>query len=129
MTANESSLIVVADDDPDVCAFLAQSIAVWGYRVTTVPTAEALRALLTEQLPGLILLDLEFGDVNSRSLLAGPDRIAPGIPVIVVSGNGSPATKAELLELGAIDFLSKPPPRGRLRELLAHIVRGSPPPL
>lgn len=80
--------ILVVDDEPDVVSFLARLLGDQGYRVTTASSAVDALALIEQQPPDLILLDLqmpyESGTDLFRKLHDRKDLKA--IPVIVVSG-------------------------------------------
>jgi CheY-like chemotaxis protein len=70
---------------------------------------DALRILLKEQLPDLIILDLHLVRMDGMKLLA-IIRETPNwmnIPVIVCSGKGTKDVIQKVLEAGAEEFLSK----------------------
>jgi CheY-like chemotaxis protein len=78
--------ILVIDDDPDVRAFIVESLAEHGYRVREAADGKSgLRAFIAEP-PDLVVLDfimpgLSGADVASRILSTAPDQ-----PVLFVSG-------------------------------------------
>jgi CheY-like chemotaxis protein len=88
---------------------------------TAMNGADGIRAAIDDQ-PALILLDNRLPDTNGeqvlRHLAATPATAA--IPVVVLSGDSSPATVNELLAAGATDFLAKP---FDIHQLLATIER------
>jgi CheY-like chemotaxis protein len=76
---------------------------------TAMTGHDGVRVAIDDQ-PTLILLDNRLpgtsGEQILRQLAAAPATAA--IPVVIVSGDSSPATVNELLAAGAADFLAKP---------------------
>jgi CheY-like chemotaxis protein len=88
---------------------------------TAMTGDDGIRAASDDQ-PALILLDNRLpgtsGEKILRQLAATPATAA--IPVVILSGDSSPATVSELLAAGAADFLAKP---FDIHQLLAAIGR------
>lgn len=84
----KSTQVMVIDDEPDVVSFLTRLLRDNGYEVISATNAVDAMALIEEQRPGLILLDLqmpyETGTDLYRKLRAR--RELKEIPIIVVSG-------------------------------------------
>lgn len=76
-------------------------------------------------LPDVILLDVSMPDMDGFQLLRElkADSITHDIPVIFVSGNVDTATKVRGLELGAIDFVTKPFDIAELKARVRSAVR------
>lgn len=117
--------ILVVDDTPEnielLCAVLEST-----YRTKVAVSGEkALRIANSEAKPDLILLDIMMPGMNGydvcRTLKANPDT--RGIPVIFVTALGESRDEQLGLELGAVDYLTKPlnPPivRARVKTHLA----------
>lgn len=66
-------------------------------------------ALVEEHQPDLITLDLEMPRMDGFAFLRAMMKRRP-VPVIVISGFGSADNVFRALELGAVDFVSKPAP-------------------
>ena len=67
-------------------------------------------ALAQERLPNLVLLDFHLPDMNGDQVLErlrGDPRTAD-IPVVMLSGDATPAQIARLLALGARRYVTKP---------------------
>jgi CheY-like chemotaxis protein len=88
---------------------------------TAMTGRDGIRAAIDDQ-PALILLDNRLPDASGEQVLgqlaATPATAA--IPVVILSGDSSPATVGELLAAGAADFLAKP---FDIHQLLAIIGR------
>ena len=101
--------LLVVDDQPLNIQTLYQIFSdVYQVRVATTG-AQALEAC-AEQLPNLILLDVMMPDMDGhevcRRLKAGAHT--KEIPVIFVTAQNDPHDEALGLELGAVDFITKP---------------------
>ncbi len=109
--------IAVLDDEPDVTLLLATYLRSHGYRVTELHRGEALMALMQQDAPALVLLDLglpgEDGLAIARRL-----REAAAVGLVIVTGRGDAVDKVVGLEIGADDYITKP---FDLRELLARV--------
>jgi len=122
-----SSRILVVDDDPQNLRYLTRILGDAGYTGVKA-TSEPRQALpiFAEFHPDLILLDLHMPDMDGFEVM---DALRPWIPeesflpILVLTGDGSPENKERALEAGAIDFLTKPfnasEARLRIRNLLA----------
>ena len=80
------------------------------FRVTCAETYEEAVACLTATRPDLIILDMEMPKVSGLEFL-DILRYTPNygqIPVIIVSGNNTPADVKEAFRRGAADYVRKP---------------------
>ncbi len=104
-------ILVVDDEEPNV-RILAHVLRSAGYgRVTTTTDATEFLALYREHHPDLILLDLHMPKRDGLALLeelrndTGPHSY---LPVLVITGDTSAATRRKALLAGATDFVTKP---------------------
>jgi len=97
-------------DDADTNLLRARQALEAGYRVLTMPSAAKMFALLEKIIPDMILLDIEMPEMDGFAALeklAQNERTAK-IPVIFLTAQADTAIEAKGLELGAVDFISKP---------------------
>jgi len=113
-------LIVIADDDRDVLNLLAHKIESWGYRAGIAQTKAELMAMISKERPALVLLDLQFGDLNGIELLQQLQATFPEMPVAMLTAHGSIDTAVSAMRWGAYDFLTKPPDFTRLQVMIGH---------
>ena len=113
--------ILLVDDDPGVLKGLRGLLSDEGFRpLEARSTAEAARLLdAPEGPPDLILLDLRMPGETGLEWLARLPRPLPA-PVVVLSGEASPAEAVQALKLGATDFVEKPPSPERLLTALRN---------
>lgn len=113
----EQARLLVVDDDAEVRRLLCDYLGGQGYRVRDYPDSATLRQALDEELPDLVLLDVGLPGEDGLSL-ARFLREHHDLPVIMISGAGTPLDRIVGLEVGADDYLAKP---FELRELLARV--------
>ncbi|KQT54327.1 two-component system response regulator [Aureimonas sp. Leaf454] len=110
-------LIIVVDDEAATRDMIGDYIALNGFRVTLCDGGTAFRAVLAEEEPALVVLDLNMPGEDGLSIvrfLKSEHRV----PVIMLTATASLVDRVVGLELGADDYLAKP---CELRELLARI--------
>ena len=109
--------VAILDDEVDITQLLAGYLATHGFRTTQLHTGRALMALMVEDPPDLVLLDLglpgEDGFVIARQL-----REHWRCGLVIVTGRGDAVDKVVGLEVGADDYVTKP---FDLRELVARV--------
>ena len=109
--------IAIVDDEADITSLLANYLVGHGFRATELRSGRALMALMTNDPPALVLLDLglpgEDGFAIARQL-----REHWRCGLVIVTGRGDAIDKVVGLEVGADDYVTKP---FDLRELLARI--------
>ncbi len=123
----KGSRILVVDDDPQNLRYLTRILGDAGYtgvKVTSEP--RQVLPLFAEFHPDLILLDLHMPEMDGFEVMEGLRPWIPEesfLPILVLTGDGSPENKERALEAGAMDFLTKPfnasEARLRIRNLLA----------
>ena len=109
--------IAVLDDDPEITSLLAGYLQGQGYRVSQVHAGAALLALMQQDPPQLVLLDLGLPGEDGFSI-ARQLREHWQCGLVIVSGRGDAVDKVVGLEIGADDYVTKP---FDLRELLARV--------
>ena len=113
------SRILIADDDRELCALLADYLRREGFEVDTVHDGESALVRLRDPLlrPELLILDVMMPGSDGLETLREL-RLQHRMPVIMLSARGEPVDRVVGLELGADDYLSKP---CLPRELLARV--------
>ncbi|GGX84724.1 DNA-binding response regulator [Litchfieldella qijiaojingensis] len=88
-----------------------------GYRISSLPSGQALHELLARDPVDLIVLDLKL-DGESGLQVARNVRATSPVPIMMLTGKGDETDRILGLELAADDFLMKP---FNLRELMARV--------
>lgn len=112
--------ILVVEDDDDIRELIVFNLEREGYRVEAVESGEEGLKRLCADLPDLLLLDLMLPGIDGLEVCkrVRADRVAAGVPIVMVTAKGEEADVVTGLELGADDYLPKP---FRTRELVARV--------
>ncbi len=109
--------LLLIDDDKAYCAALARLLAMEGFEVEVVHSAEAGFVSATGQQHELVLLDVMLSPGDGRKVLQRIRGVSQ-VPVIMLTARGDEADRISGLEAGADDYLPKP---FHPRELIARI--------
>ncbi|MCK4689677.1 MAG: response regulator [Candidatus Marinimicrobia bacterium] len=108
--------ILIVDDEPSVCNFLSDYLKYKGYNSKIALSGkEALAALNTEHFD-LVLLDLIMPKMNGLEVLERIKKIDLRVPIIILTSVKDKNITESSLEMGAVDFISKPIDIERLEE-------------
>lgn len=110
--------ILVVEDDPRMQKVLQRVFLPEGLTVVIASDGREALAKFTELRPGAVVLDLTLPHISGREVCKEIKRIAPDIPVLIVSAITEVFDKVLLFELGADDYITKP---FSPRELLARV--------
>jgi two-component system OmpR family response regulator len=117
MSEEDQPRLLLVDDEETLRVPLAEYLSRQGFRVTEADNAARARAVLRDDTPDLVLLDImmpgEDGLSLCRHLVESRD-----IPVILLTARGEPTDRIVGLEIGADDYVVKP---FEPRELVARI--------
>src|SRR5438105_2878161 len=119
--SDETTCILVVDDDASTRQLLASMLARDAYRVVQAENGEEGLAAAYAQRPDLILSDIQMPRVNGIELTRRlrTDVSMATVPIILVSGLHETTDKIAGLDAGATDFVTKPFDRGGHRRALA----------
>ena len=106
--------ILIVEDDADIGDILTRELIKEGYEVFRAYSGTEGRMLLSKD-PDLILMDLMLPGMSGEELLT---HVTDGTPVIAVSARSTTDDKISLLDLGCVDYITKP---FELRELKARV--------
>ena len=109
--------ILIVEDDPGICTFLRTTLSAEDYDVIAVSDGKNALSMINSHCPDCILLDLGLPDMDGRDIIRSV-RGWTQTPIVVISARSMEAEKAEALDLGADDYITKP---FGVVELLARI--------
>ena len=103
-------LVLIVDDDAGLRGFVRASLELEGYTVREAANADEGLAVLEEEPPDLILLDVMMPRVDGWEMLRRvQERHGVGaIPVLMFSGKIDETSAADATERGAQGFIGKP---------------------
>ncbi len=113
-------LILLVDDDSAVRRGVSGLLHDEGARtIEAADTAEAFEALRARERPAAMVLDLGLPGESGLAFLERLGKPLP-LPVVVLSGGATPGEAVRALQLGATDFVEKPPSAERLLTALTN---------
>ncbi|QSX33772.1 two-component system response regulator OmpR [Shewanella avicenniae] len=114
----ETSKILVVDDDMRLRALLERYLMEQGFQVRTAANAEQMDRLLERENFHLLVLDLMLPGEDGLSICRRMRQQGSTLPIVMLTAKGDEVDRIIGLELGADDYLPKP---FNPRELLARI--------
>lgn len=109
MSVKETFTLLIVDDVPANISVLLDTLAD-SFEVRVAESGESCLEQLPHGLPDLILLDLRMPGMDGFQLLETIKGNPPwaGIPVIFMTAVDDPAERTRALQLGAVDYVTKP---------------------
>src|SRR5688500_14009371 len=130
MNAPAPTRVLLVDDEPSLREPLAEYLTRQGFVVSQAEDAARARALLLDDPPDLVLLDIMMPGEDGLSLCRHLSETKQ-IPVILLTARGEATDRIVGLEIGADDYLVKPfEPRelvARIRSVLRRAVKPAAP--
>ena len=117
--------VMVIEDEPDAADLFAEMMRLNGFRVLKTYSGTPAMALIAQEKPDLIILDIMMPGVSGLEVLhylrGHPDFCT--IPVVVVSARATSADIAEGMQAGASVYLTKPVSYSDLKDAVDGLVR------
>ena len=118
--------VLIVDDDPAQRRLLESVVGSQGYRTITASDGkQALDTLRSQKGDSvdLVLLDLVMPGVSGISVLEEVRPEMPGLPIVVLTANGSVTTVVQAMQAGANDFIVKPASPERLQVSIQNALK------
>lgn len=105
-----SQLVLVVDDDSDICEIVQVNLEGAGYDVAVASDGAAGLAKARELRPDLIVLDVLMPELDGWQVLErlAKDPSTAGLPVVMLTCKGEDADILRGLDQGAVEYLTKP---------------------
>ena len=115
------SWILVADSDEASARFVARFLL--QARLRAYPTARGLEAmqLVGRFRLGLAIVDVDLLDMPGYDLVRKLRTLEPALPVVMTTGDYSPATEVQARQLGIVQYVHKPIDLHRLDRVVSRI--------
>jgi two-component system, NtrC family, response regulator AtoC len=121
-TLEPSFTLLIVEDDVNQRTALVALVEREGFLGVEATTLEEARKVLAQSIVDAVLVDLTLPDGDGLALIGDPNAL--GRPeYVVVTGDASAQTAVAALQRGALDYLTKPLDRNRLRSVLTNIRR------
>lgn len=120
------SKILIIEDDSDLREGLAFALELEGYETAQARTLRDARALLEETPWDLLLLDCNLPDGSGFNLVAELHGVC-ATPVFMLTARNTEMDEVKALELGVVDYMSKPFSLAVLRARIRRILQAQTP--
>ena len=116
---NNEVLILVLDDDPDICAMLKLVLEYHGYGAEDAEGEEKAKAVLSARKVDLIIKDMLLSGADGTDICRRlkQDEQTLSIPILMFSAH--PNAQKICMQAGADDFIAKP---FEMNELMDKVV-------
>jgi len=108
MTMQNSSHIMIVDDDLNHLKTLQTIVRSWGYQVSTADDGIKAVENVKEKPFALILMDVRMAEMSGIEALKQIKLYNPAIPILIMTAYSSVDSAVEALKAGAYDYLTKP---------------------
>ncbi|MGH7480675.1 MAG: response regulator [Longimicrobiales bacterium] len=108
--AQKQQTILIVDDDPDSLNIVRTFLESEGYRIVTARDGKEALALLTDEHPGVVLLDVMMPGMDgwevARTMKAHPEL--DDVRIVMLTARSDFEDKQKGLHAGADDYVVKP---------------------
>jgi DNA-binding NtrC family response regulator len=110
--------VLVVDDEPRMAESIATALERRGHECMMARSGEDALAQFARQATDVVVTDLRMPGMDGLALLERLTKVAPGLPVIVLTAHGDIPSAVEAMRRGAFHFLTKPFDNDELRSLV-----------
>ena len=103
-----SDRLLLVDDDASLLKLLAIRLEAEGFAVLTAASAEQALQVLRNHPVDLVLTDLRMEGASGLELFSQVRHFYPGLPVIIMSAQGTIPEAVSATQMGVFEFLTKP---------------------
>ncbi|NBD34638.1 MAG: response regulator [Chloroflexi bacterium] len=117
--------ILIVEDDPNTSEMLSAYFSSLGYQVSHAAWGQDALKIATEKLPDLIVLDIHLPDIDGYEVCSRlrSQRRTEHTPIIFLTERRERMDRLTGLELGAVDYITKPFDVQELRYRVSNILR------
>ncbi len=102
------SMILIIDDDQQLCLSFAKILNEDGYRTSLAFTGrEGIEAVKNIN-PDLVILDIRLPDMHGLQVFTAIHEFLPKLPVIIITAHATTETTIGAIQQGAYDYIYKP---------------------
>ena len=107
MNPSDQPLVLIVDDEPQICRLLTVTLEANAYRVLVAANGLDGVVLAAQHRPALVILDIGLPDLSGQEVLRRL-REWSNMPIIVLSVLDEDKGKVAALDAGADDYVTKP---------------------
>jgi len=115
--------VIICDDEEEMRRYLKRILQAHGLGIEEYGEGAALlRRLGAGCDADLLLLDLKMPGMDGIDLLPEVRRLAPALPVVMMSAYGTIDSAVQAMKLGAYDYIGKPFPKEKVLGILEKVL-------
>ena len=114
--------IFFVDDEPKIRGLVGRILEQARFKVNCFARASACLEKLRTERCDLLVADVKMPGMDGLELLSEAKRIAPWLPILIVTGYGNVPMATKALKAGASDFIEKPLKRERFLALVESLL-------
>ncbi len=118
----ETPLIGIVDDDPDIPVALASLIRSLGYNATCFSSAEALLSSKDVERFRCVISDINMPNISGLDLVPLLKKLRPDLPIILMTGGFEQGLSEKAALTGAAILVTKPFSLADLMEAISQSV-------
>jgi twitching motility two-component system response regulator PilH len=114
--------VLLVDDNPRGIEFLDVRLKSLGCRTTLAYNGELAIAIVQRDRPDVVVLDVTMPEMNGYQACRAMKKIAPKMPILILTAKTEPADRFWAMQSGADAFLNKPIDPVRVVEALTELL-------
>ncbi|MBU0502271.1 MAG: response regulator [bacterium] len=117
--------ILIIDDEPDMVEMISMRLKAFNYETISAGNGEEGIKIANQQKPDLILLDLMMPVMDGYETCKQlkEDDKTKKIPIIILTAVGKADSVSRSMEIGAVDYISKPFEPKTLMEKIRKVLK------
>ncbi len=121
--SSTSHRLLIVEDDENVARAFVRSLERDGYEITLARDGVVASESLMSQTYDVVLSDINLPGISGVDLLRLVRAYDLDVPVVLITGSPSLETASEAVELGALQYLTKPVPTDTLRNAISRAIK------
>ena len=116
--------ILIADDDAEMLETLASMLEAEGYQVIRAENGQQAVELARKELPALVMSDIHMPVMDGLAACKAikTDKVTKGIPVVMLTVEGSINEIQQAISYGAKTYITKPSSKAEILKVVKSII-------
>lgn len=116
------SLVLIIDDAAFSRRMIRKFLQVDGYEIIEATNGREGLEMVQKHQPNCVLADLLMPDMNGFEFLKALQDEGLKIPTIIISADIQEGARNQSYNLGAVNFINKPPKEQELRQVVQQVI-------
>ena len=111
-------VLLVMDDEPGMLSLVERAVVSTGYRTVLHTSVTDALVMLGDEPVDVVLVDLRMPELGGLDILRAIQQLQPECGVVLMAGQAREGSAVDAVNLGALDYLTKPLDFARLQQVL-----------